>query len=434
MAIAPGLAVLVCGRTLLLRRKLLSRQTRAVDPLPLYAETDWTQFPVKKALIITTNFPRWPGDPHSPWLVELLRLLAGQGWSVEVLAPAYAGQGSHIVDGLAVHRFRYAPARWETLTHDEGAPNKIRRQPQYLLLLPLYLLAGMLAAWRLGRAGRFDVIHVHWPAPQGLLGWAARLAGRGRLVATFYGADLVMSQRFPFVRPFLAAFVRSCADVAAISSYTARQLAEATGAQARLIPYGIDLPTAEHAWPTQPGLILAVGRLIARKGHSYLIEAMPQVLAAHPTARLVIVGEGHERPRLEALIRERGLAAHVTLAGRVPDQELRSYYQACQIFVLPSIVDDTGDTEMLGMVSLEAMRYGKPVVAARVGGVADIVQDGLTGWLVQQRDPAALASAITRLLADPTLASDLGQAGYRFARDHFAWPAVLAQTLALYGA
>jgi glycosyltransferase involved in cell wall biosynthesis len=389
---------------------------------------------VKKALIVTTNFPRWAGDPHSPWLVELLRLLRGQGWTIEVLAPTYAGQGSHVIDGMVVHRFRYAPARWETLTHNEGAPNKIRRRPQYLLLLPLYLAAGMLAAWRLGRATEFDVIHVHWPVPQGLLGWAARWGGGGRLVATFYGADLVMSQRFPFVRPFLRAFVHSCADVVAISSYTAQQLAEATGVRARLLPYGIALPPADANWPATPGLILAVGRLIARKGHRYLIEAMSTVAVSHPTARLVIVGDGHERPQLEALIRERSLVDCVTLAGRVSDAALQQYYQNCQMFVLPSIVDNTGDTEMLGMVSLEAMAYRKPVVATHVGGVADIVQDGVTGLLVQQRDPVALATAMSRLLDDPAWAARMGQAGYAFARDHFAWPAVVAQALTLYGA
>ena len=92
-----------------------------------------------RLLIITTNFPRWPGDPHSPWLVELLGLLREQGIRIEVLAPAYAGQGNQNIYGMSVHRFRYAPARWETLTHDKGAPNKIRRNPWYLLLLPIYL-------------------------------------------------------------------------------------------------------------------------------------------------------------------------------------------------------------------------------------------------------------------------------------------------------
>ena len=387
---------------------------------------------MKKALIITTNFPRWEGDPHSPWLVELLGLLQTRGFQVDVLAPAYKGLGDQIIHGMQVTRFRYAPARWETLTHEEGAPNKIRKNPLYLLLLPSYLLAGVIAAWRQGRRQRYDVIHVHWPAPQGVLGMAAQRAGGGRLVATFYGADLVMSRRFPGVQRFLRSFVRRCDDVAAISTFTARELQAATDVTPRLIPYGIAVPPTLPTEPGQPGLILTVGRLIARKGHIYLIEAM-SLLQDIANARLVIVGEGHERPALEAAVRERSLEGRVTLAGRVSDEELQRLYRACQVFVLPSIVDNSGDTEMLGMVLLEAMRYGKPVVAAEVGGVVDIVIAGETGLLVAQRNAAALADAIRRLLTDPALAVRLGEAGYAHARDHFSWDAVMAETLALYG-
>lgn len=384
-----------------------------------------------RVLIVTTNFPRWEGDPHSPWLVELLTMLRERGLGIDILAPAYAGQGSHRVHGFEVRRFRYAPARWETLTHDEGAPNKIRRNPLYLLLLPTYLLAGVLAAWRSGRSTHYDVIHVHWPMPQGLLGLAARRAGRSRLVATFYGADLVMSRRFRFVQPFVRRFTRRCDAVAAISSFTAREVLSATGVAPRVIPYGIAVPPESQLTPGEPGLVLTVGRLIARKGHAYLIEAMARL--THLGVQLVIVGEGHERPELEEKVRALHLEQRITFAGRVSDAELQERYRACQVFVLPAIVDSSGDTEMLGMVSLEAMRYAKPVVSTKVGGVADIVQDGVTGLLVEQRDPDALAAAIERVLADPALATALGQAGYRFARDHFSWEAIFRQTLALYG-
>lgn len=385
-----------------------------------------------RLLIVTTNFPRWEGDPHSPWLVHLLGLLRDRGFEIEILAPAYAGSRSHTIQGMRVRRFRYAPARWETLTHDEGAPNKIRRNPLYLLLLPLYLLAGMAAAWRAAAGGRFDVIHVHWPVPQGLLGLVARWAGGGRLVATFYGADLVLSERFGPLRPFARFFARRCAAVAAISSYTARATARIAGVQPRIIPYGIELPPLDPAPPTEPGLILNVGRLVERKGQVYLIEALAH-LAHRPGAHLVIVGEGHERPRLEAAIRQHGLADRVRLTGRISDEALDRLYRQCQVFVLPAIVDSTGDTEMLGMVSLEAMRYGKPVVATAVGGISDIVVNDETGLLVGQRDPAALAAALDRLLEDPALGGRLGRSGYEFARQRFAWPAVLDQTLALYG-
>ena len=383
-----------------------------------------------RVLIVTTNYPRWEGDPHSPWLVTLITRLRAQGYEFEVLAPSFRGLESHVIDGVPVHRFRYAPARWETLTHEEGAPNKIRKQPLYLLLLPFYLLAGMWAAWQLGRRVHYDIIHVHWPVPQGILGVLAR-RGEARLVATFYGADLVLAQRFPFLKPFVRWFVGRCDDLAAISSYTARALTAMSGRTPRVIPYGIAFPP-DRDWPTIPGCILTVGRLIARKGHLYLIRAMTH-LSDLPDAHLVIVGEGHERAALEAEITRLELEDRITLAGRVSNEALEAYYQSCQVFVLPAIVDASGDTEMLGMVSLEAMRYGKPVIASNVGGIPDIVVDGESGILVPQKDPQALAAAIRRVLTDPNLARELGRSGYRYAREHFSWESVERATRAMYG-
>ncbi|HID33452.1 MAG TPA: glycosyltransferase, partial [Anaerolineae bacterium] len=151
-----------------------------------------------------------------------------------------------------------------------------------------------------------------------------------------------------------------------------------------------------------------------------------------PDAHLVIVGEGHERGALEAEIQRLDLTDRVTLTGRVSDQALEAYYQSCQVFALPAIVDESGDTEMLGMVSLEAMRYCKPVIASDVGGIPDIVVDGESGTLVPQKDPEALAAAIRRALTDPDWARRLGHGGYRFAQTHFSWDRVERATRAMY--
>lgn len=385
-----------------------------------------------KVLIVTTNFPRYEGDPHSPWLVELLGLLRKQGVAADVLAPAYRGQGSHQVHGMQVTRFRYAPARWETLTHEEGAPNKVRRNPLYMALLPFYVLSGLWHTWQMARPGRYDVVHVHWPVPGALFGMMARWRGGGRLVMTFYGSEIVMARRFPLLRQFLRSAVHWSDAIIAISRHTASELTAETGIEPSIIPYGVAVPSAPDAGRFEPGLILTVGRLIARKGHIYLIEAMA-ALSGHPGAQLVIVGEGHERPALEAAIARLGLAGRVRLAGRVSDEDLQRLYASCQVFVLPGIVDEAGDTEMLGMVLLEAMRYAKPVVCTRVGGTSDIIRDGRNGILVEEKDPAALAGAIARLLDDVGLAAQLGQAGYETARDEFGWPEIVRRTMVAYG-
>jgi glycosyltransferase involved in cell wall biosynthesis len=386
-----------------------------------------------RVLYITTNFPRWEGDAHSPWIVEIIKRLREREVSVEVLAPSYAGLADHIIDGIQVYRFRYAPARWETLTHNEGAPNKIRN-PLYLLLVPTYLLAGLWRTVALCRRGRYDVIHVHWPLPSGIFGLAGKWRGQGRLVASFHGAELLLTKRFPFLKPILAYIIKHTDAVTSNSSFTAgliRQLA-GPGCPVHVIPYGSRVEIKD-APPTDgtTGRLLFVGRLIERKGLPYLIEAVG-LLAASRSLHLDVVGEGNLMAEWAAQTVRRGLSETVTFHGHVDDRALADLYGQCDMFVLPSIVDAKGDTEGLGVVLLEAMSYRKPVVATEVGGIPDIVRNGETGLLVPQRNAAALADAIGRLLDDPVLAQQLGEAGAAFVQQNFDWEHIVDRIEALY--
>lgn len=397
--------------------------------------------PSTSVLFLTTNYARDEGDYHSPWLRSLIRHLSARGIDVTVLAPSFRGLEDHRVDGVPVRRFRYAPARWETLTHESGAPNKLRANPLYWTLVLPYLLAGTLATVRELRrradersATPYDVIHVHWPVPQALFAQVARWRTPARLVLTFYGADVALARRFPLLRWAVRRWVRVADAVTAISTHTARALADLTGVQPRVIPFGVDIPPRQGIEPPLRGThhILAVGRLIERKGYPVLIRAMAHVREQVPDARLTIVGEGHERGRLEGLIRQLGLEGTVRLAGRVSDGELDALYRWADLLVLPSLVDRGGDTEGLGMVLLEALSYGRPVVASAVGGITDIVQDGETGLLVPPGDPHALAQAILRLFQDPAWARELAEQGWTTNRERFDWERVADAYAALY--
>jgi glycosyltransferase involved in cell wall biosynthesis len=394
-----------------------------------------------KVLYLVTAYARDPGDVITPWLVETIRRLAARGVTVEVLAPAYRGLESQVVDGVRVHRFRYAPRGWETLTHDQTAPDRIRERPQFLGLVPGYVAAGSAAAAKLARSGGFDVIHAFWPIPQGVLGlWAKRRSGLP-LVSTFFGVELTwMEKQFPFLAPLLRRLVSGSDAVTAISTYTAERLArQVPGVRPSIIPFGaaVDAPPVPPPYTydgTRPFEMLFTGRLVERKGVHVLLDALAR-LPPERRARLHVLGDGPDRERLEARAAELGLPGErVVFHGFVPTEELQRRLETCDAFVLPAVIDAKGDTEGLGVVLLEAMSYARPVIASAAGGIVDIVRDGRNGWLVPPGDAAALAGAITACMDDPERARTLGLHGREDVEAGFSWDVIADRLAEIYRA
>lgn len=387
-----------------------------------------------RILHIVTAFPRYAEDPIAPWLVELLRRLRARGHDIDVLASSYRGLADQNLDGIRVHRFRYFPARWERLTHEETAPDRMRRSPLYAVMPFFFLLSGMRRAWQLARRERYDVVHVHWPMPMALLGWAARRGHAMPMVTTFYGIELRWVQsRLPFLKWLVRWAASASAQAVAISTYTARELTKLVDVPVEVIPYTAELPPPQTTARARNGerSVLFVGRLIERKGVAHLIRALGTVRRTVP-ARLIIVGDGPERASLERLAAATEVASHVHFRGRVSDEELRQAYASADVFVLPSVLDQRQDTEGLGVVLLEAMNYGVPVVASNIGGITDIVQHERTGLLVPPGDESALANALTSLLENPELSRSLGQGGARLLRETFSWDRIVDRWDAVY--
>jgi glycosyltransferase involved in cell wall biosynthesis len=387
-----------------------------------------------KVLYLVTAYARDPADVITPWLVETIHRLGRRGVEVEVLAPAYRGLRTQTVEGVRVHRFRYAPRPWETLTHDQTAPDRIRQRPQFLGLVPGYVAAGSVAAARLARGGGFDALHAFWPLPQGLLGLAAKRASGLPLVSTFFGVELTwMESQFPFLAPLLKGIVRGSDAVTAISTYTADRLRAAVpGAEPAVIPFGaaVDAPAAPppYGWDgTGTFELLFVGRLVERKGVHLLLDALA-ALPAGRKVRLHVVGDGPDRAALEARAAELGLGGRAVFHGFVSAEEKVRRFAECHAFVLPAVVDAKGDTEGLGVVLIEAQTYARPVIASRAGGIVDIALDGRNGFLVPPGDAGALAGAIAACMDDPARARRMGEQGRADAEERFSWP-VIAQRL-----
>jgi phosphatidylinositol alpha-1,6-mannosyltransferase len=221
--------------------------------------------------------------------------------------------------------------------------------------------------------------------------------------------------------------------VLAPSTYTAEKLRSVQGVAAekiRILPWPIDalmlrLSDAPSSLALPEGfpqgrVILTVGRWVAAeryKGADDMIRAMPQLMNSVPDVRLVLVGNGDDLPRLKDLVAELSLGASVRFYDRLSREQLAACYAHADVFALPS----TG--EGFGIVFLEAMAFGLPVVGAAVGGVTDIIKDGVNGRLVPGKDIATLVQTLDQLLRDQEMRATLGKKGAEIVREKYQFQA-----------
>jgi len=280
-----------------------------------------------------------------------------------------------------------------------------------------------------------DIYHLHFPYPVGELAYLLR--PRGRLVITYHSDIVRQRTLLRLYRPLLGR-VLARADAILVTSpqYLASSpFLQAVGPKCRVVPLGMDAgrfasvePAAVDAWRAKLGqpLILFVGRFRYYKGLDYLIAALRLV----PDARLALVGSGPEEARLRRLVGEYGLESRVIFVGDVPDGELPAVYRAADVYVLPA----SERSEAFGVSLLEAMAAGLPVVSTELGtGTSYVNRHGETGLVVPPRDPAALAAAITELLADPERRRAMGAAGRRRVEAEFTLDRLVKDVLRVYG-
>ena len=297
------------------------------------------------------------------------------------------------------------------------------------------------------REFRPDLLHLHLPntsAFTALMLPAARrlpwvIHWHADVVASTIDRRLALAYRFyrPFEQRLLAA---SRAVIATSPAYLQSSTALAPWRErCEVIPLGLDparlpdpapdaLAQAEALWGERAGLrVLAIGRLTYYKGHDTLIRAAATV----PDARVLIVGSGERRAGLLGLIRSLGLERRVNLPGFQPDAMLNALLASCDLLCLPSLER----TEAFGLVLLEAMRFGKPVVASDISGsgVGWVVRQAGHGVLTPPGDPAPLAGALRTLQSDPAYRQRLGQAGRAALREQFGMGPVAGAVADLYG-
>ena len=384
----------------------------------------------KRILALTSTFPRWSGDTEPPFVLELYRRLT-ERYRIHVLAPH--APGSSLVedmDGIRVIRYRYAPLRWENLAYGGGILAKLKQNPLRYGMIPFFILFQLRALHKLLRRYRFDLIHAHWLIPQGLCGalfhvWSKKSSPP--LLCTSHGGDLfglngkVMQRMKRWV-------IKNTSAVTTVSNAmrNAVDTLRIDIKKVHVIPMGVDLQQrfVPPSRPRRGRKLLFVGRLVEKKGLRYLIDALPSILAKHPDATLTIVGEGPEKKRLMHKVSAIGIEKQVTFKGAINNAALPGYYQDADIVVFPSVVAEDGDREGFGLVLVEALGCGCAAVVTDLPAMRDIVEDGRTALIVQQKSAGQIADAVTRLLDDPQNRQKLGAAGRQRVVEKFDWSVI----------
>lgn len=362
--------------------------------------------PRRRLLVLASTFPRWVGDPEPGFVHALARRLASR-FDVTVLCPHAPGAATRdTMDGVHVVRYRYAPAAFESLVNDGGIVANLRRSPAKCLLVPGFVLAQCVAAWRLVRSGKVDVIHAHWILPQGLVAMLAARARGGRAVpvlVTSHGGDLFALRGR--VARWLKRWTVARAAMTTVVSEGMRAPMLALGADPstlRVEPMGVDLSgrfTVDPDVQRARDEVLFVGRLVEKKGLRHLIDAMPHILEARPAAFLTVVGFGPELEARRRQVEGLGLSDRVRFAGAVGQDALPAHYRRAAVFVAPFVEAAGGDQDGLGLVLVEALGCGCPVVVSTLPATEALAARCHAVEVVAPGDPRLLARAVLDSLA-----------------------------------
>jgi glycosyltransferase involved in cell wall biosynthesis len=379
-----------------------------------------------RVLVLATTLPA-VRDDGTPQFVLDLSLGLQERFDVLIVSPRVRGaKTKEEMEGLRIERFAYFPRRFESLADGAMLPN-LKARPSSAVQVPFLLGSFLWSDFRAGRRFRPDVIHAHWLVPGGFVALLVSKVLSVPYVVTVHGAD-AFALRAGGLQWLKRVIMKNAAVVGLTSTALAEAVPEVDSVPQPIIPMGVDVEGfVEGVGERAPvfGQLLFVGRLVEKKGVDVLLDALAEV----PDATLVVGGDGPDAERLRTKSEELGIADRVRFAGRLSRPSIRDELRTAYAVVIPSKVAADGDQDTTPLVMSESMSAAVPVIASRLGGLAEQIDPGVTGLLVEPGSADSLADALRLALADPERLAGYG----RQARDRIRGSALdLRTTVARY--
>lgn len=395
----------------------------------------------KTILTITSSYPIKAGDIQGTFVNTFVDCMVLQGYRMVVLTPFMtSSKFFEKREDLIIYRFPYFfPFRFHRLSTTGGMYfgfmnsflGKIQIIP-YLLMMILY--AGVII-----KKENVSLMHTHWIIPQGIIGAFWRRIYNIPHISTAYTLDITITKRIPFLSCFLRWVLHNIDCVTVISKYAQTQVLQFSPSSLpiTIIPMGMDdnrisIVNPDEIVDKASHVILFVGRIIKWKGIGTLIQAMKEVKQDYPDVKLFIIGDGPDLNIFSEMVHSLELSDIIKFLGKLPDAELKIAYQKSDLFVLPSQPHNGIVMEGLGLVLLEAMASGVPVIGSNIGGITDIIEDGVNGLLIPPGDPSSLALAIKRIFKEPGLGKKFQINGLKTVEERFSWNILIKRYHELY--
>lgn len=365
-----------------------------------------------KVCVLTHGYPRTKNDYVAPFMRVFALAMVEAGNKVVVLTPHTEGlKKSEKSFKIISYKYIY-PESLHLLGYSKTINADVKLKKNSYILIPFMILFGTISLIKAIRKEKIDVISVHWILPNGLIAYMASKITKTPYTISFAGSDVYVANSNPLFKT-AARIIGNNASALVTSN---KRLMNAglsvgiTNVKTALIPYPADVSDykplkrglskyrTKHNITDRDLILFALGRFVYKKGFTYLIKAMPQILSKHKNVKLLLGGDGPLKQEFEKAVDSLNLKNKVIFTGMLQKDELIYYYNLCSVFVIPSVIDNKGNFDGATVASVEAMACGKPLIVSNIVGLENVIKKGKHALVVPQKNSKALARAAIELL------------------------------------